>query len=138
LSKGAIHFLKYKLPVLLWGILIFVASSIPASKFPKFPLYISDKLIHAVLFCIFGLLLHLALEPQTVPKNFQWKRMFLTLLVVMGYGAFDEFHQHFVPGRNLDVYDFLADTIGGLIAISIIIFNYRSKKAQSNRIKTSA
>jgi VanZ family protein len=110
--------------------LIFLASSLPASKFPKLPIYVSDKLIHAVLFCIFGLLLHLALEPKTVPKTFQWRRILLTLLIVMLYGGFDEFHQHFVPGRSVDVYDFIADTVGGLIAVLVVVKNYWSKKSR--------
>jgi VanZ family protein len=125
------HFIKYKLPVVLWAILIFVGSSLPASRIPKLPIYVSDKLIHAVLFCVFGLLLHLALEPKIAPKNFQWKRMFLTLLIVMAYGGLDEFHQHYVPGRSVDVYDFMADTFGGLFAIFIIVKNYWSKKSQN-------
>jgi VanZ family protein len=125
------HFIKYKLPVVLWAIFIFVGSSLPASRIPKLPIYVSDKLIHAVLFCVFGLLLHLALEPKIAPKNFQWKRMFLTLLIVMAYGGLDEFHQHYVPGRSVDVYDFMADTVGGLIAIFIIVKNYWSKKSQN-------
>jgi VanZ family protein len=35
------------------------------------------------------------------------------------YGATDELHQLFVPGRNADLYDVFADGIGGLLGASI-------------------
>ncbi|MFI5252476.1 MAG: VanZ family protein [Bacteroidota bacterium] len=132
LSRATVHFFKYKLPAILWALLIFIGSSIPASKLPKIPPYVSDKLIHTVLYCIFGLLFYLALEPKKAPENFQWKRLMLMLLVVMVYGGIDEFHQHFVPGRTMDMYDFIADTVGGLIAVLFIVKSY-----WSNRVKSS-
>jgi len=59
--------------------------------------------------------------------------MSLMLIVVMLYGGMDEFHQHFVPGRSVDVYDFLADTIGALIAIVFIVMHYHSTKKKIGR-----
>jgi VanZ family protein len=40
----------------------------------------------------------------------------------ISYGASDEWHQSFVPGRDADLLDLLADTTGGLLAISFIYF----------------
>lgn len=40
----------------------------------------------------------------------------MTVLLVAGYAAFDEFHQSFVPGRTAAVGDVLIDTSGGIAA----------------------
>jgi hypothetical protein len=56
-----------------------------------------------------------------------WKRrpafaLLLTALIGSAYGAIDEFHQYFVPGRSCDVWDWLADTLGALLgALAIMI-----------------
>jgi VanZ family protein len=44
-----------------------------------------------------------------------------TLIVVSVCGASDEFHQAFVPGRYVEFFDWLADTIGGCVGASICL-----------------
>ncbi|MBF0179708.1 MAG: VanZ family protein [Magnetococcales bacterium] len=39
---------------------------------------------------------------------------------VAAYGAFDEWHQLFVPGRYADVADWMADAIGAALAICLL------------------
>jgi hypothetical protein len=41
----------------------------------------------------------------------------VSLVIVSAYGATDEWHQSFVPGRAMDVQDWIADTIGAAIAV---------------------
>jgi VanZ family protein len=36
------------------------------------------------------------------------------------YGASDELHQYFVPNRSCDFYDWLADSIGAVMALITI------------------
>jgi len=58
-----------------------------------------------------------------------WRRRpFFSLLIITliasGYGAIDEFHQYFVPGRNCNVWDWIADTLGaclGALAVRPLI-----------------
>ena len=38
------------------------------------------------------------------------------------YGASDEWHQSFVAGREADIFDWLADTIGALLALVSIYY----------------
>jgi len=38
----------------------------------------------------------------------------LALVVAVGYGAFDEWHQSLVPGRDASLHDWLADAVGAL------------------------
>lgn len=72
-----------------------------------------DKLFHLVVFGILGFLLMGSL--QSSPDGYRQRQIWLVTLVVMLYGISDEFHQHFVPGRSVDVYDVLADAVGGLL-----------------------
>ena len=37
------------------------------------------------------------------------------VLLTIAYGATDEFHQSFVPGRSAELYDLYADAIGAII-----------------------
>jgi VanZ family protein len=48
------------------------------------------------------------------------------------YGITDEFHQSFVPGRDADVWDWLADTLGSFIMASIL---YRARYMPSKLLK---
>jgi VanZ family protein len=45
----------------------------------------------------------------------------VTILFCSLYGMSDEFHQSFVAGRNSEVADWLADTLGAAIATAAMI-----------------
>lgn len=122
------HVLRYKFPAVAWALIIFVISSVPSSAMPKLSILAYDKAIHAIIFFIFGLLVYYALEPQHVVPTFYWQRSLVALVIVIAYGGLDEFHQHFVPGRTPDVYDALADAIGG-VASAVAWFIYAQAKA---------
>jgi VanZ family protein len=73
------------------------------------------------------------------PSLKQWKtRRVLTLLAVIGitsaYGVIDEIHQSFVPGRNCNVWDWLADTIGAVLGA--IIMRQISRRRSPNEAQT--
>jgi hypothetical protein len=75
-----------------------------------------DKVAHAVAFGGLALLLHLA-------SGRWWIALGLTSL----YGISDEIHQAFVPGRSVDMTDWIADTVGALMAIGCVSFLTRGK-----------
>ena len=120
------YFARYQLPAIIWALVNFAASSIPASRLPHFTAMVNDKIIHASIFFILGLLVYRALEPRHQVNKFNWSRLVIAVAAVIIYGVTDEFHQAFVPGRNVDVLDALADAMGGLLAATIIYL-------QSNR-----
>ncbi len=102
----------FLLTAVSWAILIFYLSSQPSIDAPMlFPG--QDKLFHLVVFGILGFLLMGTL--QSSQNGYRQQQLWLVALVVMLYGVSDEFHQHFVPGRSVDVYDVLADALGGLL-----------------------
>ena len=78
-----------------------------------------DKLAHA---SICGLLATLVLRPLRT------RRLSGAILIVSLFGAIDELHQHFTPGRSMDVFDWIADTTGAVVAVSFYTYwaGYRS------------
>lgn len=75
---------------------------------------ISDKIIHLVCFTGLGITWTWWFSKEDwVTKP--WKYILYVTLIVAVYGAIDEFHQYFVPGRYASVLDWVADVAGGLL-----------------------
>jgi hypothetical protein len=119
-----------QLPVFLWALLIFIASSIPNVTLPDLKFVPSDKAVHLLIYLIFCALLHRALVFQSrFPFLARWSLMWCLVLTI-AYGASDEFHQSFVPNRDASVYDLMADALGALLFVSFVLIR--------NRVKTKA
>jgi VanZ family protein len=95
-------------PVLLAACIV-AASSLSMPEMPV-GLWNADKLVH---FAVFGLL-----ATATVRVPALARRAWLAVLLVSLFGAADEVHQGFTPGRSPDPYDWLADTLGALVAVA--------------------
>jgi VanZ family protein len=103
----------FRLPALLIAGAIWFLSSQSVLPQPKGILGF-DKLQH--------LIAYLALAGAVgfwVSPDFWRQRRFLALLLVVlvssAYGAIDEAHQFFTPGRECNVWDWIADTIGAVL-----------------------
>ncbi|MDR0524936.1 MAG: VanZ family protein [Spirochaetaceae bacterium] len=112
-----------KLPAIFILLGIWVLSSQRVLPQPKGILGF-DKVQHLLAY----LVLTLAFGGWTSRKS--WKtRTLLTALGVMGaasvYGAVDEAHQFFVPGRDCNVWDWLADTLGGVVGSAMLVLANR-------------
>ena len=127
MTVGARHFLKYKFPAIAWAVLIYILSSIPGAKLPRWNIMHFDKIIHTGFYFILGLFVYRFLEPKEHSALFNWRRAVASVAIVVVYGVFDEFHQSFVPGRMADVLDATADTIGGLLS-AMTMFVYTKVK----------
>lgn len=57
-----------------------------------------------------------------------WKLVVLTTALSSVYGASDEFHQIFTPGRSCDPADWFVDTIAALIGSLIVALLLRKSK----------
>ena len=73
----------------------------------------TDKVGH---FLIFGLLATLIMR---IPKIYllRWRGALASVLIVIAYGAVDEWRQSFTPGRTAEPYDLIADALGAGIAV---------------------
>ncbi len=105
------------IPATTYAGLIFVASSLPLPV-PYIPIPQIDKPIHTVEYAILCLLICWAQsagrpgEPVRPIK----KVILFSIIASSLYGASDEVHQYFVPGRNSDVVDWTFDTLGASLA----------------------
>ena len=77
-----------------------------------------DKLFHALAYGILGFLLLGAQLPSA--DGFKTAQIRSSILIASLYGISDEFHQYFVPGRNSDVWDWVADTLGAVVAVTLL------------------
>jgi VanZ family protein len=97
-------------PPLAYAAVIFALSS-QSRPLPFLPdeLLLHDKLLHALEYSVLGALLVVSLRLAGLRP-----RPALVVAVLLGslYGATDEIHQSFVPGRDAAVLDWVADTLG--------------------------
>ncbi len=95
-----------------------------------------DKLAHATVFGLLALALDGALRAQA-PGLPMYKRHLLVFLAASLYGATDEWHQWFVPGRDCAVGDWAADTLGAALALAVaslpLVFTRRLKAGSWRR-----
>jgi VanZ family protein len=101
-------------PVFLYAAAIFLVSGLSQ---PPLPGSVGDKSAHSAAYAGFGLLTLRAVAGG------EWAgvtlaRCLMAAGVVVLYGASDELHQAFVPGRNADVRDLGADAAGATGAIA--------------------
>ncbi len=106
-------------PVLLYMGVIFAASGVPTVTLPGITLF-TDKISHAVGYSGLALLAYRA--AHLVPLKARGGPYAQAFTVAAIYGASDEYHQSFVPGRSADVIDWIADVIGILAALAAIVF----------------
>jgi hypothetical protein len=96
------------LPVVLYMAGIFGLSSLPTT--PDLPGG-SDKGLHAVLYAGLGVLLVRAMAGG-LRRRITVTIAVAATLIAGAYGVSDEFHQHFVPPRQVEGLDVVADAIG--------------------------
>jgi len=111
-------------PLVLYWIMLFTATSLPAAHVPSFA--ISDKIKHFSAFFGLSVLLSLTLLYQN--KVLLFKKYFIAAAVIISsfYGLVDEIHQSFVPGRNSEFLDWVADSLGA--AAGVLFVYYLLKK----------
>ena len=104
-------------PPAVYALAIFASSSLSAAPSP--PLHLTDKHVHLLAYAGFALVLVRALSggcwagvtPATALQ---------AAMMTIAYGATDEWHQSFVPGRDADVRDLIADAVGAALAVAVV------------------
>jgi len=108
--------------LILYWLTIFTLTHLPLDRFLYFLARVqpSDKVLHFVAYLVLGFLLWWAIDGDT---KVLWSKpkVWWFLLVVVWYGAFDEWLQSYV-GRACDVYDFMADLTG--IGASLLVLSF--------------
>lgn len=113
------------LAVVAWMALIFGLSSIPREvPSPGTHLVAPDKAAHFAVYSVLAFLLYAAGRPYVTTTRRAWLLVAASIAVAALYGVSDEFHQSFVPGRDPDPLDWLADlagaVFGALVALVVV------------------
>ena len=114
---------KYVITLLLiyWPA-IFIATHIPVPLLAR-KSGMSDKTMHFLAYLVLVFFWWFTISPYS-KVNWRKVKVWLTLVVMVWYGAFDEWLQGRV-GRSADVMDFFADLSGTLAGLVILtIFNF--------------
>ena len=103
-------------PAIALMVLIFAFSS--TAQLPALPDG-RDKQVHGALYGVLALLVARARTRGNIPALSASDAAFAWALATL-YGASDEFHQWFVPGRSADRLDLAADAAGAFAALSAL------------------
>ena len=125
-----------KLPALLTTAGIWVLSSQSTLPRPKGILGY-DKLQHLLAYAVLAGTAGLWICPAF------WKRrphaaLCIVILTSAAYGAIDEIHQYFVPGRDSNIWDWIADTLGALLGAAAMLAALRiTEKRRMEKMEKS-
>jgi VanZ family protein len=92
-----------------WVVLTLSLTSIPHPDV-HLSFRFADKTAHFLFYGVMGFLCALWRRESGVPTK---RAMLEGLLFVATTGALDELHQEWIPGRSMELLDWMADTLGG-------------------------
>lgn len=121
----------YLIISIVWMVLIWTISSLPSSELPSFRVFGFDKIAHFSIYMIWGLLVNkhlLKVRAHIVTSIAIYSLMCLC-------ASLDEWHQHYIPGRSVNVYDLLANLLG--LITSLVTLTIQSKIGKSDFSKRS-
>jgi VanZ family protein len=108
-------FLKYRLPPIVWTVVILVLTLSPNSKLPETEsITFLDKLAHAGVFMIWSFLLVRYFEHHKNSALFHNPGPFLLMGLSGVFGLSIELTQLLLPFRQFEWSDLVADIIGGI------------------------
>ena len=97
------------------------------SFFQSLQKFHTDKFFHIVEYTVLGALLIRAVMESKFSESYV-KLALLAFVIGVLYGYSDEWHQRFVPGRQYDLTDWLADAIGIAFGIYLHLKKRMSKR----------
>jgi len=83
-----------------------------------------DKVQHLFAWLVLAAATALWFPPEDARRR-PLRTLLFSAAIASAYGAIDEAHQYFVPGRDSSVWDWAADTLGALIGASLPLLYYR-------------
>ena len=132
------RFTLHWLPLILYCLFIYIQSAKPSpEQIPSFPFV--DKVLHFAAYGILGILFYRAYQTLRIKDN---KRMLVLLSVVSAtlYGVSDEIHQSFVPFRDAEIADIIADFIGSACGVWLyhLWLAWRTDRRKSPGVKNKS
>ena len=106
-----------------WSVIILILLTLPGSMLPEeksFKIPNFDKLVHMTLFGGFVLLWSVYFSVKKIAQKKLLIIFFRIFIIACVYGTATEFIQkYFIPSRDFDIADILADIVGAAIAYGI-------------------
>jgi VanZ family protein len=113
-----VTFLRYWGPVCGYaGLIFYLSAQAHPEEHVPFVMHFSDKVLHAVEYAVFGALCYRALC-RSGQDTWRQQAIPAAILLASLYGVSDEVHQAFVPFRDANWLDWVADTIGAAIGVT--------------------
>ena len=110
--------MKY-LPTILVCTLVLILSVINTGVLPKTDVPSADKIVHSVMYFSIALILMLN-QTAYLREKISHKQLWFAFAFSVGFGTLMEVIQHFLPWRSGSVYDFIANTLGVILAIIVM------------------
>ena len=128
--------LHYFWPAYLWVIIVLILTGVPGNDLPTLPSFWDsiepDKIVHMGMFGLLFLLLAGGSYYKGGKVAVSKKLIIIYLIFTIALGGIIELLQKWVfIGRSCDIYDFLADTIGVLLAL---IFYYQVVEKRKKKV----
>lgn len=103
---------------ILWTLLIFILCFLPGKDIPDVQIPLIDKWAHFILFGVYAFLWLLSIQ------NFQSKHLIIVFFSAVLTGYFVECVQGLLTflGRDYELLDVIADSVGGILGVSIFYF----------------
>ena len=132
--SGKLTFKKF-IPGIAWFFIVLFLICLPGKDLPKSNDWLNkiyfDKWVHTGMF---GMLAMLFLLPVLASDlTIKKRKMYVIFIVfaVISWGLTTEFIQKaYIEGRTFDLFDWMADTIGTLIALFLSKYFYRKSERQ--------
>ncbi len=125
--------LKKLWPALVWALIILVLTGMPGKYIPEVKTFWDwlsyDKLVHLFMFGTFSFLLLNGLREHYFNSRYRLYYVAGFVILSMAYGLLTEVLQaHVFVGRDGNVYDFLADSVGAILGWLVFRLKYRKRK----------
>jgi len=121
-------FFRYNLFGIIWLVIIILLGLTPGESMPLTNLWeilSFDKAAHFAVFAVFSFLLIVGFSKQYTYMFYRYHAVKLAVLISFGVGLFIEISQAFIPGRGLEIWDMLANSVGAFSGMGIFYLVYK-------------
>jgi len=129
MSQRSTFSINWRILAIVYAVLVVTVSSLPNVDLPNLGTGHLDKILHFVQYTVFGFLAARGWGPQRAGKGSGWTT-WLPALVMLLFAAADEVHQKWIPGRDAEINDWIADALGIAIGYFLgVVLNRRMRSA---------
>jgi VanZ family protein len=119
--------LIFWVPLVAWLLVIHNLSATPSTEMPTIDIPHADKIFHVVEYFVLGILLIRAFDKSGFNVSLA-KLTVLAIIIALCYGVLDELYQRSIPGRECDIFDFIADSAGAIIGIFLYMTDTKERR----------